>query len=252
MKQIMFRKTKSIDKETLANKIIVALDVDKEEEALTLVRHLSPPINFFKIGLRLYVSCGPRIITGLKKMGVKVFLDLKLHDIPHTVAATADVITRMGVDMFNIHLSGGRDMIESTVMAVEEAAREEGKEKPYILGVTLLSSINEKILREEVGIESNLVQYIINMAGMGAECGVNGVVASPREAAPLRKEFGEDFIITAAGVRPLWASLGDQLRVLTPRQALDAGASYLVIGRPIIEQPTPREAVEKILAEAAR
>lgn len=249
---MLFGKRKNVDKEAIAEKIIVALDVDTEEEAYELVRHLSPPLSYFKVGMRLFVSSGPRIISGLKNMGVRVFLDLKFHDIPNTVASTAAVVTRLGVDMFNIHLSGGREMIEATVKSTVAEAEKAEREMPLLLGVTVLSSFNDQMLRDEAGVDRRLEHHVLQLAGMGQECGLSGVVASPREAAMLRKKFGQEFAIVAAGVRPLWASLGDQLRVLTPRQALEAGASYLVIGRPILDHSSPREAAEKIIAEAGK
>ncbi len=249
---MLFGKRKNVDKEAIAEKIIVALDVGTEEEAYDLVRRLSPPLSFFKVGMRLFVACGPRIISGLKNMGVRVFLDLKFHDIPNTVASTAVVVTRLGVDMFNIHLSGGREMIEATVEATIVEAEKAGNKVPLLLGVTVLSSFNDQMLRDETGVDRRLEHHVLQLASMGQECGLSGVVASPREATILRKKFGEDFSIVTAGVRPLWASLGDQLRVLTPRQALEAGASYLVIGRPILEHSSPREAAEKIIAEAGK
>ncbi len=246
----MFGKRKqAVDKEALAEKIIVALDVEKEEEAYDLVRHLSPPVSFFKVGMKLFVSCGPRIITGLKNMGVKVFLDLKFHDIPNTVASTAAVVTGYGVDMFNIHLSGGHDMIRATLEAAAEKAEMLKKPRPTVIGVTVLSSFDEKMLREEAGVDKTLEHYALYLAQAGKEAGLDGVVSSPREASIIRRRCGEDFVIVAAGVRPLWAGLNDHLRALTPRQTLEAGASYLVLGRPIIEHSSPREAAQKILAE---
>lgn len=245
----LFGKPKSIDRETAAEKIIVALDVEKEEEAYALVRRLSPPLSYFKVGMRLYMACGPRIVTGLKKMGVRVFLDMKFHDIPHTVASAAEVVTRLGVDLFNIHLSGGSDMIRATMEKTRETAEKEKISPPKVVGVTVLSSFNEKILRDEVGVSKNLEQYVAGLALLGRESGLDGVVASPREATLVRRKCGDEFMIVTAGVRPLWAGLDDQLRVLTPRQALEAGANYMVIGRPIIENESPRDAAEKILAE---
>ncbi len=245
----IFGKHRGIDRETAAEKIIVALDVEKEEEAYALVRHLAPPLNYFKVGMRLYMACGPRIVTGLKKMGVKVFLDLKFHDIPQTVASAGEVVTRLGADLFNIHLSGGSDMVRATVEKVRETAEKENIPLPRVVGVTVLSSFNEKILRDEAGIGKSLEKHVVDLALVGKENGLDGVVASPREAALIRKKCGDDYLIVTAGVRPLWAGLNDQLRVLTPRQALEAGANYLVIGRPIIENESPRDAAEKILAE---
>ncbi len=249
---MFFGKQNKLDKDDAAGKIIVALDVENEEEAYNLVRHLSPPLSYFKVGMRLYMSCGHRIIYGLKNMGVQVFLDLKFHDIPNTVASTAEVVTRMGVDMFNIHLSGGSAMIKTTVERVRETAGKSGVPAPKIVGVTVLSSFNETMLRGDCGVERHLEQHVLKLALLGKENGLDGVVASPREAGNIRKNCGTDYLIVAAGVRPLWAPTHDQVRVLTPRQALEAGASYLVIGRPIIEHESPRNAAEKILAEIAR
>ncbi len=245
----LFGKREPLDKGSLAEKIIVALDVDNEEDAYELVRHLSPPINYFKVGLKLFVSCGPRILTGLKKFGVRIFLDLKFHDIPNTVASTAEAVVRHGVDMFNIHLSGGRDMIVRTVEAVENVSHKLGVSPPLIVGVTVLTSFSEKMLREEAGVERNLEQHVIHLAQMARESGLNGIVASPREASMIRQNIGNDFVVVTPGVRPLWAVSGDQQRILTPRRAIEDGADYLVIGRPIIEHPSPREAAEKILDE---
>jgi orotidine-5'-phosphate decarboxylase len=237
------------DKNEAARKIIVALDVENEKEAYDLVKLLSPPVSCYKVGMRLYTACGPRIIQGLKELGVKVFLDLKFHDIPNTVASTVEVAAGFGIEMFNIHLSGGREMIQAAVKAAGQSAEESGKAKPLVLGVTVLTSLNEKMLRGEVGIEKQLEQHVVDLSLMGKECGINGVVASPREAALIRKECGAEFLIVSPGVRPLWAASGDQQRVFTPRLAMEAGADYMVIGRPIIEHRSPREALEMILSE---
>ena len=140
-------------------------------------------------------------------------------------------------------------MIEAAVKAAGQSAEESGKAKPLVLGVTVLTSLNEKMLRDEVGIEKQLEQHVVDLSLMGKESGINGVVASPREAALIRKECGEKFLIVSPGVRPLWAASGDQQRVFTPRQAMEAGADYIVIGRPIIRHRSPREALDMILSE---
>lgn len=246
------KKHEELKGQEAAEKIIVALDVDKEEEAYALVKLLSPPINYFKVGMRLFTACGPRILTTLKDLGVKVFLDLKFHDIPHTVASTAKVVTRCGVDMFNVHLSGGREMVRTTVEAARETAAKLGVFPPLIIGVTVLTSFNEKTLREEAGIEKNLSRHVVHLAFMGMESGMDGVVASSQEAGAIRTKCGKDFLIITPGIRPSWSVHDDQQRVLTPLQALEAGASYLVIGRPIIQHSSPEVAVEKILAEMAK
>lgn len=244
---ILFGEQKTAEK--FAEKIIVALDVDNEEDAYMMVSRLSPLITFYKIGLKLFVSCGPRVITGLKKFGVRIFLDLKFHDIPNTVASTARAAVYHGVDMFNIHLSGGREMILRTVDAAKNASQQLGVPCPLILGVTVLTSFNQKTLREEAGVERDLEEHVFHLAHIAKESGLNGIVASPREAPAIRKKIGDDFIIVTPGIRPSWAASGDQQRIMTPRRAMEEGASYLVIGRPIIEHPSPREAAEKILAE---
>lgn len=246
----LFREQKAA--EQLAEKIIVALDVDNEEDAYMLVNRLFPPITFFKIGLKLFVSCGPRVINGLKKIGVRIFLDLKFHDIPNTVAQAARAAVEHGVDMFNIHLSGGREMTLRTVEAANDASRRLGVPCPLILGVTVLTSFNQKMLHEEAGVARDLDEHVFRLAHMAKESGLGGIVASPREAPSIRREIGDDFVIVTPGVRPSWADSGDQRRVMTPRRAVEEGASYLVIGRPIIEHPAPREAAEKILAEMGR
>lgn len=238
-----------MDREAAAKKIIVALDVDKEAEAYQLVSQLYPLISFYKVGLRLFVACGPRIITGLKKMGCRVFLDLKLHDIPHTVATTAEVITSFGVDMFNIHLSGGSAMVRAAVEAAAEAAQKQGIIAPKVIGVTVLTSITEKVLHEEAGVKKSLQEHVLNLSLMGRENGLNGVVASPHEAEIISKKCGDNFLVVTPGIRPQWSAPDDQRRILTPRQAIEAGASYLVVGRPILQHSSPREAAEKIITE---
>ncbi|NMB41080.1 MAG: orotidine-5'-phosphate decarboxylase [Firmicutes bacterium] len=245
----MSSRSQSIEKKEAAEKIIVALDVAEEEDACGLVKDLCPPLSFFKVGMRLYAACGPRIITKLKNLGVKVFLDLKFHDIPHTVASAVEIITSYGVDMFNIHLSGGSDMIRAAVEKTAEVAAKLGIPKPAMLGVTVLTSLPEKVLREELAVERSLEQHVLDLSLLGKKNGIDGVVASPREAGLIRQNCGKDFLIVSPGVRPGWSTTNDQARVLTPRQALEGGADYLVIGRPITGHTNPGEAVEKILAE---
>ena len=236
-------------KEALAEKIIVALDVDSEEEAYSLVRQLSPLISYYKVGFRLFLTSGPRIISGMKKLGVRVFLDQKFHDIPNTVATAAEVAVSYGVDMFNIHLSGGREMMLRTVEAAEKASHRYGVPCPTIVGVTVLTSFNEQTLREEAGVERSMEEHVLHLARLAKESGMHGVVASSREAPLIREKVSEDLVIVTPGIRPSWSAADDQQRILTPRHALESGSTYLVIGRPIIADPSPREAAEKILAE---
>ncbi|HAP32135.1 MAG TPA: orotidine-5'-phosphate decarboxylase [Firmicutes bacterium] len=231
-----------------AARIIVALDVETQEKACSLVRELAPPLRYFKVGFRLFVACGPSVIAALQGLGAKIFLDLKFHDIPNTVAEAAAAAARLGVAMFNVHLSGGREMIRAAVDAAAAAAEQLGRSRPHVLGVTVLSSFHEAALAE-TGVARTIDDQVVALARLGLDCGLDGVIASPREAMLLRQHLGGDFLIVTPGVRPAGAAADDQQRILTPRQALQAGASYLVIGRPIIKDAVPRQAMQNILEE---
>jgi orotidine-5'-phosphate decarboxylase len=223
-----------------ADKIIVALDVATKRQALGLVDQLSDQISFFKIGLQLYTVEGPEIVRAVLAIGPKVFLDLKLHDIPNTVARAVESASNLGVQMLTIHLSGGPEMIRDAV-----ASR---KNNMSILGVTVLTSTDEKTLRQ-VGISDNIGDQVLQLAKLGAEAGIDGIVASAHEIKTLRAEFGHKIKLVVPGIRPSWADAGDQKRTMTPREALEAGADYLVIGRPITAHSNPREAIAKIIDE---
>jgi orotidine-5'-phosphate decarboxylase len=248
-KGVPLDKNSPADRGALAEKIIVALDVDSEEEAYALVSQLSPLISYFKVGFRLFLASGPRIISGIKKYGVRVFLDQKFHDIPNTVATAAEVAVSYGVDMFNIHLSGGREMMLRTVESAEKASARCGVPCPTIVGVTVLTSFTEQTLREEAGVERTVEEQVLHLARLAKETGMHGVVASSREAPLIREKVSGDLVIVTPGIRPSWSAADDQQRILTPRHALESGSTYLVIGRPIIAHPSPLEAAEKILAE---
>jgi orotidine-5'-phosphate decarboxylase len=223
-----------------SDKIIVALDVASKDAALRLVEQLRPEISFFKIGLQLYTAEGPEIVRAVLASGAKVFLDLKFNDIPTTVARTVEAASSLGVRMLTIHLSGGSDMIRAAVTVP--------KSDLLILGVTVLTSANEGMLRE-TGISDEIDDQVLRLAKLGVARGVDGIVASPHEIKALRAEFGDKIKIVVPGIRPTWSDPGDQKRFMTPRDALEAGADHLVIGRPITEHKNPREAVEKILVE---
>ena len=226
-----------------ADKIIVALDVATKKEALALVEELREQISFFKVGLQLYTAEGPEIVRGVLAASAKVFFDLKLHDIPSTVGRAVESAARLGVQMLTIHLSGGPEMIRAAA-----AAR---KNNLSILGVTVLTSADEETLRE-IGISDKIDNQVLRLAKLGVECGIDGLIASPREVKMLRQEFGGEIKIVTPGVRPNWAEAGDQKRATTPREAVAAGADYLVIGRPIVADPNPRQALTKILGELER
>ncbi len=223
-----------------ADKIIVALDVPTRERALQLVEQLRSDISFFKIGLQLYTAEGPEIVRAVLSTGARVWLDLKLYDIPNTVARAVESANTLGVQMLTVHLSGGSEMIRSatTVRASDM----------LLLGVTVLTSATERTLRE-IGIVENVEDQVLRLTRLGVESGIDGVVASPHEIERLRAEFGDRIKIAVQGIRPTWAEPGDQKRFMTPRQALEAGADYIGIGRPITAHPRPREAVASILEE---
>jgi orotidine-5'-phosphate decarboxylase len=223
-----------------ADKIIVALDVPTKKEALELVEQLREKISFFKIGLQLYTADGPEIVRAVLSTGAKVWLDLKLHDIPNTVARAVESANVLGVQLLTIHLSGGGEMIRAATSA--------RKGSMSILGVTVLTSSTDETLRE-IGITDKADDQVFRLAKLGVENGIDGVVASPHEIKRLRAEFGDKIIIGVQGIRPTWAKPDDQKRFMTPREALDAGADYIGIGRPITRNPNPDEAVEKILRD---
>jgi orotidine-5'-phosphate decarboxylase len=222
------------------DKIIVALDVATKEKALALVEQLRNQISFFKIGLQLYTAAGPEIVRAVLSSGARVWLDLKLHDIPNTVGRAVESASHLGVHMLTIHLSGGSEMIRAAT-----AARANNM---LLLGVTVLTSATEQTLRE-IGVAGKVDDQVLRLATLGVEAGINGVVASPHEVKKLRAEFGDKIKIAVQGIRPTWAEPGDQKRFMTPREALEAGADYIGIGRPITAHPQPSEAALKILKE---
>src|SRR6516164_11463391 len=222
-----------LDMTKAADKIIVALDVPTKHRALELVEQLRGEISFFKIGLQLYMAEGPEIVRAVLATGAKVWLDLKLYDIPNTVARAVESASTLGVRMLTIHLSGGSEMIR--------AATAVRSNDMLLLGVTVLTSSTEQTLRE-IGITDTVEDQVIRLAKLGTAAGIDGVVASPHEIKTLRREFGNRFKIAVQGIRPTWAEPGDQRRFMTPRKAIEAGADYIGIGRPITAHPKPDEA----------
>ena len=222
-------------------RIIVALDCSGEE-ALAIARSLQGRAAWLKVGMTLYYQEGPQIITKLKDMGFNVFVDLKFHDIPHQVYGAATSVARAGADMFTLHTIGGLEMMRSAVDGLIEA----GRPDVITLGITVLTSMSEEDL-ELTGVTRSLPDQVRTLAQQAQTAGLTGVVASPQEAAMLRKELGREAYIVTPGVRPVGASLDDQSRVATPRQAFDNGASHLVIGRPITAAADPAEAFESIV-----
>ncbi len=224
------------------DRIIVALDLPTAAEALEMVAKISDDVSFFKIGLQLYTAAGPEIVRAVIAKGGKVFLDLKLHDIPHTVEKAVRAAGDLGVQMLTIHLSGGRNMID--------AAMKECPPDLLLLGVTVLTSSNDETLRE-TGVTSHVEEQTLRLAKLGADAGIRGLIASPHEVTALRGQLGKVMTIITPGVRPAGAKADDQKRFTTPQEAIANGADYLVIGRPITAAPDPREAVRQIVADLA-
>lgn len=231
------------------DRIILALDVDSEAQALNLVEKLADSVGAFKVGMQLYNQLGPSIVRRIQDLGGRVFVDLKFHDIPNTVAGAAKVMTGLNCFMFNVHASGGREMMAAAMKAVREESTRLGCEPPLVLAVTVLTSISEQQLHDDMFVSRSLEQTVVGWAQMAKECGMNGVVCSPREIAPIRQACGSDFVIVTPGIRPLWSEKNDQKRITTPREALKIGADYMVIGRPITAASDPREAARRIIEE---
>jgi orotidine-5'-phosphate decarboxylase len=228
------------------DRIVVALDVDTRERALALVDELQPFVGLFKIGSQLFTSCGPGLVSEMIGRGARIFLDLKYHDIPNTVANAVVGAMRLGVSICNVHALGGLEMMRRVREACEETAAREAIARPTVLAVTVLTSHDQKTL-DQLGFNESLDSLVARLVRLTADAGLDGVVASAREIELVRASVPGQFVILTPGLRPEWAASQDQKRVLTPREALDAGADYLVIGRPILEHPSPAEAAQKIL-----
>ena len=229
------------------HRVMVALDVQGREEALALARALQGSGCWLKVGLELYSYTGPAMIHELKALGFPIFLDLKLHDIPNTVERAIRGFVQCGVDMINVHCSGGYDMMARAANAV----REEGshlQSVPKVIGVTVLTSMSENQFRQEMGVQRNLREHVVELAKLAEQAGLDGVVASAMEARDIRNNTKADYLIVTPGIRPSWSAAQDQARVLTPQEALAAGSSYLVVGRPITRAEDPRQALERLWA----
>lgn len=231
-----------------SDKLIVALDFPDLASAEKTVKKVAPLVKTFKIGKELFTAAGPEAVRMIHSYKRRVFLDLKFHDIPNTVASACEAAARLGVFMMNVHALGGRAMMVGAVQAVHKTAAERKTAPAKVLGVTILTSLADRDLKE-IGMTQNIGRAVPHLAGLAKDCGLDGVVASAREIQTIRKKTGKDFLIVTPGVRPVWAAHGDQKRVTTPREAVDAGADYIVVGRPITQHPQPLAAVEKILKE---
>ena len=233
------------------DKLIVALDVESGSRALALADSLRDVVGAFKIGSRLFTLEGPSIVRTLTERGDRVFLDLKFHDIPNTVAQAVEAATDLGVWMLNVHASGGRRMMVAAIDAAHETAAKRGQQAPFVIAVTVLTSMNETLLAE-VGIQMPVLEEVVRLAQLTQASGLDGVVASAQETALIRKECGKNFAIVTPGIRnragePGGGKRDDQERTMTAAEAIAAGSSYIVVGRPIIAAADPRTAAERLL-----
>jgi len=231
------------------DRIILALDVSGYDEAIDTVKKFQDHISTFKIGLELFTSAGPKIVKDIQAMNKKIFLDLKFHDIPTTVAKSALAVARLGVFMFNVHTLGGLEMMKRTAAALREFSIKENIDRPKLIGVTILTSMDQNALRDELSVNVSMKTQVKHLAALSERAGLDGVVASAEDAELIRARFGKGFLIVTPGIRPSWAAADDQKRALTPRKALQRGADYLVIGRAITAQPNPLKALNMIEAE---
>lgn len=229
--------------------LIVALDFQQSDEALALVDAIGDAASYYKVGLELFLNSRGSVLEGLKARDKKIFLDLKFHDIPNTVAAACRWAAGLGVDMFNVHAGGGLEMMQRAREATAEGALAKGLAVPKLIGVTILTSFDAEGLTR-VGFSGTVDDNVERLAALTAEAGLDGVVCSPREVPLIRRAVADaGFLTVCPGVRPKWAQKGDQKRVMTPAQAMEQGVNYIVVGRPITKAEQPVEAAKRILAE---
>lgn len=231
------------------DRIILALDFDTTEEVIKYVDLLKDYVGFFKVGLQAITACGIGVINIIKEHGGKVYFDGKFADIPTTMEKASINLIKKGINFFNISTLGGSKMLSNTVTTCTTYARKNELTPPVILGVTLLSSFGQKTLTNELGVEMNISQYVLKLAKIAKESGLSGVVAPEADAAQIKKELGDDFIVVCPAVRPTWAIVNDQIRIVSPTDAIKAGADYIIIGRPITHAIDPVAAVKLIIAE---
>lgn len=237
-------------------KIFVALDFDNADDALRLADKLGDTIRTMKVGMQLFYKEGPSILHKLQDMGFRVFMDCKFHDIPNTVAGASDSVAAHGVYMFNIQCAAGLDSMRRGKEAAVKRAAELGFDVPKVIGVTQMTSTSQAMMNAEIGIPGTVMESVIHYSKLAKEAGLDGVVASGHEIRAIREACGDDFLTVIPGIRPAWAASNDQKRIMTPAEALQAGAHYLVIGRAITGANDPKEAalrlMEEVRAEQAR
>jgi len=232
-----------------ADRLIVALDVDSVDHAVGLVDALAGQVTRFKIGSQLFTSAGPSAVEAVRKRGGEVFLDLKFHDIPNTVEGAAREAVKLGVFMFNVHASGGGAMMSAAARGAAEAAKALGVPRPLVIAVTVLTSLDRAALAAELHVASSVEGHVLHFCSLARGAGLDGSVASPNEIRAIRNAMGRAWTVVTPGVRPAGSDRNDQSRVATPRSAFEAGANYLVVGRPITGAPDPAAAAAAVLAE---
>jgi orotidine-5'-phosphate decarboxylase len=232
------------------NRILVALDVESAERAIALAGAVRGAVGGVKIGKQLFTAEGPAVVRALAERGDRVFLDLKFHDIPNTVAGAVAAAVATGAWMVNVHASGGRRMMQAAAAAAADTAARLGRERPLVIGVTVLTSLDEAQLRE-TGVTNGLLDQVVHLAALAQRSGLDGVVASPHEIVAIRRACGPDFLVVTPGIRPRTTTpaADDQARTMEPAEAIEAGASYLVIGRPITSAPDPRAAAQDLAGQ---
>ena len=238
-----------INDEQIKKRLVLALDVEKIEEAKDLVKKLSPYIGTFKVGLQLFCGFGLEIINYIKEKNANFFLDVKLHDIPNTVEKASYNIVKNGANFFNVHATGGVEMMKAAKKGAIEASKKFGHKKPIILAVTVLTSISNEILQNELENKYETKDFVLKLARNAKLARLDGVVASAQELPLIKKELGEDFIVLTPGIRPSWSAKDDQKRIATPTSAIKNGADYIVLGRAITKADDIIEAIKKVYEE---
>lgn len=238
-----------MNKEDIKKRLVLALDVEDIKEAKNLVDELSPYIGTFKVGLQLFCGYGLEIINYIKEKNSNFFLDVKLHDIPNTVEKASYNVIKNGATFFNVHATGGIEMMKAARYGADEAARKFGFKKPIILAVTVLTSISDEILKNELSNNKSVEDFVIKLAKNAHIAGLDGVVASAKELKIIKKELGDDFIVLTPGIRPKWSLTDDQKRIATPQSAIKGGADYIVLGRAVTKAQDKLEAIKMIYEE---
>jgi orotidine-5'-phosphate decarboxylase len=230
-------------------RLILAVDTPTVDEARRLIDELSDYVGVFKIGLEMLMNEGPQVLKVFQERELRVFFDGKFLDIPNTVAKATEAVARAGVDMFTVHASGGRKMLEACVLACRNASTAAGMKQPIVLGVTVLTSMDQTALNTDLRVPGTVSEQVVSLAGLCAASGVTGIVAAPEEVPQIRAVVGSKLVLVTPGVRPKWADNNDQSRVMTPAEAITAGADYLVIGRPITAAKDRKDAAKRIVDE---